>query len=87
LVAAKSVIPAYLRRMIVDGFPGGFETNLVENVSLLITGNGDQLHIVDLMKQDATPNGDTTHTGGGVGTGGATTQGSGNKIQGLYLLL
>jgi hypothetical protein len=36
-VAVKSFMPAYLRKLIVDGFPGGFETNPVEKVSLLIT--------------------------------------------------
>jgi hypothetical protein len=86
-IAAKSIMPASLRKLIVDGFHGGFETNPVDKVSLLITGNGDQLHIVDLMTQDATPNGDATHTGGGVATGGATAQGSGEGIQGMYSLL
>jgi hypothetical protein len=86
-VAAKSVMPASLRKLIVDGFPGGCETNPVEKVSLLITGNGDQLRIVDLMTQDSTPNSDTTHTGGGVATGGGTAHGSGEEIQGLYSLL
>jgi hypothetical protein len=33
-VAAKSVIPASLRTLIVDGFPGGCETNPVEKVPL-----------------------------------------------------
>jgi hypothetical protein len=86
-IAAKSVMPASLRKLIVDGFTGGFETNLVEKVSLLITGNGDQLRIVDLMTQDATTNSDATHTGGGLATGGATSQGRGEDIQGLYSLL
>jgi hypothetical protein len=62
-VAAKSVMPVSLRKLIVGGFPGDCETNPVEKVSLLITGNGDQLRIVDLMTQDSTPNSDTTqHT-------------------------
>jgi hypothetical protein len=26
-VAAKIIMPAYLRKLIVDGFPGGFEAN------------------------------------------------------------
>jgi hypothetical protein len=90
-VAAKSVMPASLRKLSVDGFTGGCETNPVEKVSLLITGSGDQLRIVDLMTQDSTPNSDTTHTGGGVATAGGTTQGtsqgSGEEIQGLYSLL
>jgi hypothetical protein len=51
-VAAKSVMPASLRKLIVDGFPGGCETNPVEKVSLLITGNGEQLRILDLTTQD-----------------------------------
>jgi hypothetical protein len=36
-------MPAPLRKLIDDGFPGGFETNPVEKVPLLITGNGDQI--------------------------------------------
>jgi hypothetical protein len=79
-VTAKSVMPASLRKLIVDLFPCGFETNPFEKVSLLITGNGDQLCIVDLMIQDATTNSDATHTGGGVATGGATAQESGEEI-------
>jgi hypothetical protein len=86
-VAAKSVMPASLRKLIVDGFPGGCETNPVEKVSLLVTGNGDQLRIVNLMTQTSTPNSDTTHTGGGVATGGVTSHGSGEEIQGLYSLI
>jgi hypothetical protein len=86
-VAAKSVMPASLSKLIVDGFPGGCETNPVEKVSLIIIGNGDQLRIADLMTQDSTPNSDTTHTGGGVATGGGTAHGSGEEIQGLYSLL
>jgi hypothetical protein len=90
-VAAKSVMPASLRKLIVDGFPGGCETNPVEKVSLLTTGNGDQLHIVDLMTKDATPNSDETHTGGRVakcgGTDQGTAQGSDKEIQGIYWLL
>jgi hypothetical protein len=88
LVAAKSIMPASLRKLVVGGFHGGCETNPVEKVSLLITGNGDQLCIVDLMTQDATSNSDATHTGGGVETGGGgTAQGSGEEIKGLYSLL
>jgi hypothetical protein len=49
LVAAKSVVPASTRKLVVDGFTGGFETNSAEKVSLLVTGNGDRLHIVNLM--------------------------------------
>jgi hypothetical protein len=82
-VEAKSVMSASLRKLIVDESHGGCETNPVEKVSLLITGNGDQLRIVDLMTQYSTPNSDTTHTGGGVATGGVTAQGSGEEIQGL----
>jgi hypothetical protein len=56
-------------------------------VSLLTTGNGDQLRIVDLMTQESTPNSDATHTGDGVVTGESTTQGSGEEIQGMYSLI
>jgi hypothetical protein len=86
-VVAKTIMPASLRKLIVYGFLGGFETNPVEKVSLLITGNGNELHIVDLMTQDATPNSDATHIGGGVGTGGSTAQGSGEEIQDLHSLI
>jgi hypothetical protein len=86
-VAAKSIMPASVRKLIVDRCPGGCETNPVEKVSLLITGNGDQLRIVDLMTKYATPNSDATYTGGGVATCGGTAQGSGEEIQGLYSLL
>jgi hypothetical protein len=86
-VTAKSVMSASLRKLIVDGFHSGCETNPVEKVSLLITDNGDQLRIVNLMTQDATPNSDTTHTGGGMATCGGNAQGSGEEIQGLYWLI
>jgi hypothetical protein len=82
-VAAKSVMPTSLRKLIVDGFHGGCETHPVEKVSLIITGNGDQIRIVDLMIQYSTPNSDTTHTGGGVVIGGGAAHGSGEEIQGL----
>jgi hypothetical protein len=86
-VAAKSIMSSSLRKLIVDEFPGGFETNPVEKVSFIVTGNGYQLHIVDLTTQDGTPNGDGTHIFGGVVTGGPTAQGSGEDIQGLSSLL
>jgi hypothetical protein len=86
-VVAKSIVPASLRKFIVDGFPGGCETNPVEKVSLFITGNGDQLCIFDLMTQDATPNSDAIYTGGGMVTGGGTAQGIGKEIQGMYSLI
>jgi hypothetical protein len=87
LVAAKNIMPASLRKLVVDVFTCGFETNSAEKVSLLVTGNGDQPHIVNLMTQYVTPNGDATHIGGAMVTGRPAAQVSGEKIQGPYSLL
>jgi hypothetical protein len=86
--SALNVMPKSLRERIVNGFPG--TQNPIEKISLLVTGEGDQLRIIDLISQDSVPYENMVHAAGGVAnTGNSNNMGNmgRDEAQGLYSLI
>jgi hypothetical protein len=88
--SALNVMPKSLRERIVNGFPG--TDNLIEKISLLVTGEGDQLCVIDLSSQDSVPHENMVHAAGGTAiTGNANNMGNmgmgREEAQGLYSLI
>jgi hypothetical protein len=86
--SALNVMPESLRERIVNGFPG--TENPIEKISLLVTGEGDQLRIIDLISQDSVPHENMVHAAGGTANiGNANNMGNMGReeAQGLYSLL
>jgi hypothetical protein len=86
--SALNVMPESLIGRIVNGFPS--TKHPIEKISLLVTGEGDQLRIIDLISQDSVPHKNMVHAAGGtVITGNANNTGNMGReeAQGLYSLL
>jgi hypothetical protein len=87
-VVAHTVVPPYLKKLIVDGFSGMTpDNNPVEKVTLLISGDGDRIRILDLMIQDGTSSEGADHTTGGNITIASGGEGKGEEMVGLLSLL
>jgi hypothetical protein len=86
--SALNATPESLRERIVNGFPG--TENPIEKISLLVTGGGDQLRIIDLISQDSVPHENMVHAAGGTANiGNANNMGNMGReeSQGLYSLI
>jgi hypothetical protein len=88
--SALNAMPESLRERIVHGFPG--TENPIEKINLLVTSEGDQLRIIDMISQDSVPHENMVHaTGGTASTGNANNMGNmvmgREEAQGIYSLL
>jgi hypothetical protein len=73
--SALNVMPESLREHIVNGFHA--TENPIEKIRLLVTGEGDQLRIIDLISQDSVPHENMLHADEGTASiGNANSMGN-----------